>query len=237
VPAGEARAAVPGARSAAGEQPAELDPDEEARLAEIEERIARTNGVRWLVLAGVVLALLVALPAVLLIRDSSTDPVFGSLDKLSLPAWAAVQHSDEAGGSSWCVKTCRLRERTWRSSKSAKDTAPVYAQALVAAGWQRVGNCPKLNSGTYTCWQHDQYGLDLWVRDAPCDLNNVAPAPGAAPATPAPSTGTGVGPGASGAAAPLPTPSGSEAPPTCAGSLVTAKSGNPADPNWHQATA
>jgi hypothetical protein len=150
---------------------------------------------------------------------------------LQLPSWAVQGHTDQAAGNRWCIGTCRLRERTWRSAKGATDTAPAYEQALAEAGWQRwqTGGCPKPQSGVYTCWQRDEYVLDLWVRDAPCDVTNV---PGA-PASAGPGGAASTGPDASGGPGPLPTPSGSEPPPTCGGSLVTAKVGNGVDPHWH----
>jgi hypothetical protein len=185
--------------------------------------------------------LLVALPAVFLVRDASTDPVFAGLDRLNLPGWAAQVHQDTATGSRWCVDTCRLRERTWRSAKPAQNTDPVYRQALTGAGWHllHTGACPAPPTGVYTCWERDEYVLDLWTRDAACDLGNLAPAPGR-PAAPAPgaSGGPGPTPGASGSpgldpGAGIPSPGASDPPKTCEGALVTAKATEKANNLWH----
>jgi hypothetical protein len=165
--------------------------------------------------------LLGLLPAIFLVRDAAGDPVFAGLDSLELPGWAAQGHQDLASGNRWCVDTCMLRERTWHSTKPAADTDPVYRRALISAGWQpwHTAGCPTA-PGSYTCWQRDEYVLDLWTRDTPCSLASVPPTPLAG------------GPSAS--ANPVPTPTGAEPPPTCAGSLVTAKVANRVDPNWHR---
>jgi hypothetical protein len=147
--------------------------------------------------------------------------VFTGLDSLSLPDWAAQGHQDASSGNRWCVQTCRLRERTWRSAKPATDTAPVYQRALLDAGWHRsrTTGCPTA-PGSYTCWERDEFILDLWTRNAPCDLANVAPAPG---------TSASADPGGA-----IPAPNGSESPAICTGSLITAKVANRVDPNWHR---
>jgi hypothetical protein len=175
--------------------------------------------VRLAALVGAVVFLLGLLPAIFLIKDSGTDPVFAGLDQLNLPSFATQQQQDQSTGSRFCVKTCRLRERTWHSTKATDQTDPVYETALRQAGWRpwATAGCPKGVSGVYTCWQSDQFVLDLWTRNLPCDLATTAPTPAA---------------GAS--AAPAPTPTGSGPPPTCAGSLVTAKVADRADPDWHR---
>ncbi len=176
---------------------------------------------RLAALAAVAVLLLGALPAFFVIRDAVRDPVFAGLDALNLPSWADQQHVDQASGSRWCVDTCRLRERTWRSAKTAQETDPVYESALLAAGWSRwhTAGCPKGGTGVYTCWQRDQYKLDLWTRPAACALNDLAPT---------------LGPSANASATPVPTPTGTGPPPTCAGSLVTATVADGADPSWHK---
>lgn len=181
--------------------------------------------VHILALAAVTVLLLGALPLVLFLRSTGNDPVVKNLNSLSLPAWADVRHQDDASGSRWCVQDCRLTERTWRSSKAAADTDRAFQAALSGAGWVRwqTPGCPKLRTGTYTCWQRDQYVLDLWTRNAVCGLSGVAPSPGAPPPSTSPSP-----------LSPLdPAPTASGPPPTCAGSLVTAKVGERIDPNWH----
>jgi hypothetical protein len=171
--------------------------------------------------AVVAVLLLGALPAILFFRSSGTDPVFANLDGLSLPAWAAAQHPDEATGSRYCVKTCRLRERDWHSTKSAQETDAAFETALTKAGWVRwrTSGCPKLGTGTYTCWQRDQFVLDLWTRDAVCGL--VTPASAAPPSSAPP------------ALDPVPSAGASGPPPTCAGALVTAKATDRINTNWH----
>ncbi|OLB75620.1 MAG: hypothetical protein AUI14_20620 [Actinobacteria bacterium 13_2_20CM_2_71_6] len=168
--------------------------------------------------------LLIALPAAFLIHDTSADPVFVGLDNLHVPVWAAQSHQDTSDGSRWCVKDCRLRERTWRSVKPAQATDPAYQQALTEAGWRlhRTAGCPTPPTGVYTCWQRDEYVLDLWTRDAACDLSNVAPLPG-----------NTVPPATDPSAPAVPAPTASAPPPTCDGSLVTAKVTERANPNWH----
>jgi hypothetical protein len=172
-------------------------------------------------LGAVAVVLLALLPAIFLVRDASGDPVLAGLDSLELPSWAAQSHQDQASGNRWCVDTCRLRERTWRSTKPAADTDPVYQRALISAGWRpwHTPGCPTAN-GSYTCWQRDEYVLDLWTRDTPCDLASLPPVPPAG--------------GPSVTATPVAPPTGTEPPATCAGSLVTAKVANRVDPNWHR---
>jgi hypothetical protein len=204
-------------------RPTETRPAETSR-AELRRQAGRTPVI---VLAVAAVLLLAGLPALLWTKDASADPVYAGLDALAVPGWAAQSHQDSsAGGNRWCVHGCLLRERTWRSTKSAKDTDPVYRQALTAAGWRQrpAAKCPAPLTGTVSCWEHDEYLLDLWTRDAPCGLSNVAPAPGTSP-QPVPSTD----PGGAG-----PVPTGSAPPPTCAGSLVTAKVAEAGDPNWHR---
>jgi hypothetical protein len=196
------------------------------RFAPVSELPDDTRRLRLTTLAGLVLVLLVALPLFLLIRDSGKDAVTANLDSLNLPAWAAVAHDDGTSGSRWCIKTCRWRERTWRSDKGAGDTDPAYRSALSAAGWTPLTTgCPAApGTGSYSCWHREQYRLDLWTRDAVCGLSGVAPSPGASLPSAAPSAGAND--------LPLPVPSASGPPPTCQGSLVTAKVANRVDPHW-----
>ena len=197
------------------------------RFAPLRELPDDTRRLRLLALAGLVLVLLVALPAFLLIRDSAEDPVTTGLDSLALPAWAAVGHDDQTSGSRWCIQTCRWHERTWRSSKAAKETDPAYRTALTAAGWTPLTTgCPTgaAGAGSYSCWQHEQYRLDLWTRDAPCGLANVAPSPGASLPSAAPSATSDL--------LPAPAASASAPPPTCPGALVTGKVAARVDQHW-----
>lgn len=185
-------------------------------------------------LAAVAVLLLAVLPTALLVHQASSDPVFGALDQLDLPSWAAQNHVDTTSGSRWCVDSCQLRERTLRSAKAAKDTDPVYQAALSGAGWTRAdgAGCRSADnsSGILTCWQHDQYLLALFTRDAVCALSDVAPAPG----TPAPSASGDTGDGGAGPAGDpataIPTPGATGPPPVCGGSLVTIKVADRGDP-------
>jgi len=208
----------PPPRHATGEQPVVVDRPG-SRTAELRRQAGRAP---VLALAVAALVLFVALPAVFLLRDASADPVFADLDNLRLPSWAAQAHEDSATGNRWCVQTCRLRERTWRSAKPAQATDPVYRQALSDAGWRltQTGSCPAPPTGFYTCWQRDEYVLDLWTRDAACDLGNVAPAPGRSGGPADPSAG-------------IPPPEASGPPPTCEGSLVTVKATERANQEYH----
>jgi hypothetical protein len=221
------------ARHGSGEQPALRLGSGEQAYTGVDDDADRpgypprpTRPAHILALAVVAVLLLGVLPLALFLHSAGSDPVVTDLNSLSLPAWADVQHQDDASGSRWCIKDCRLRERTWRSEKSATETDAVFQTALTGEGWVRsqAPGCPKIDTGTYTCWQHDQYVLDLWTRNAVCGLSGVAPSPGAPPPSASPS-----------ATSPLdPVPTASGPPPTCAGALVTAKVDDGIDPNWHR---
>ena len=204
-------------RHATGEQPV-VDPPGR-RTAELRRQAGRVPVVALALAAFVLLA---ALPAAFLIRDISGDPVFAALDELKLPSWATQAHQDASTGNRWCLHDCRLRERTWRSAKPAQATDPVYRQALTAAGWRLRPSpgCPKQPTGAATCWQRDAYVLDVWIRDAPCDLSNIAAA-----------QGNGSPPADPNAA--IPSPGASGPPATCQGSLVTVKATDRYNPDWH----
>jgi integrin beta 3 len=208
-------------RHSTGEQPAVRPAS--GGGAELRRHIGR---IPVIALAVAALVFLVGLPAILVSKDASADPAFASLDSLQLPGWAAQAHQDTTlGGNRWCIETCLTRERVWRSTKPAQDTDPVFRKALVDAGWRprAAAQCPAAVTGTYTCWEHNEYVLDLWSRDAACGLSNVAPAPG--------QSGAPKGTDPSGA---VPAPTGTDPPPTCGGSLVTTRVGEFGDPNWHK---
>jgi hypothetical protein len=64
--------------------------------------------------------------------------------------------------------------------------------ALKRAGWTswNVPQCPAPGvDGVETCWQRDEYVLDLWVRAAVCQTKPVRPtvAPSGAARSPSPS--------------------------------------------------
>ncbi|KAB1903895.1 hypothetical protein [Micromonospora sp. AMSO31t] len=141
------------------------------------------------ILALVSVVLLGALPLYFGLRTLSHDPVFDTLDALSVPSWAATKTVDNVSGSRWCLQDCRLRERTVESQKAWKETAQAYEAALSRDGWQRwkVSRCPEQKvKGTYTCWRRDELTLDLWVREPTCVPPPVegepAPSPPPAPA-------------------------------------------------------
>lgn len=118
-------------------------------------------------LATVTVLLLGALPAFLLIREVTRDPVVRSLDQLAVPSWAARNPVDAGAGSRWCVGTCRVRWRTWESDRGIADTRKVYASALARQGWRpwRVSGCePEAVGEEHACYRRDEYTLDLLVR-------------------------------------------------------------------------
>jgi integrin beta 3 len=127
------------------------------------------------------------LPLFFGIRAATRDPVFNSLDALEVPGWAATEVDDRSSGSRWCFLDCRFRERTAQSDRPFEETAKVYSDALITAGWKpwQVGECPEQPvDGRYTCWQRDEFTLDLWVRLPECAVDAVAAQdPAALPST------------------------------------------------------
>jgi hypothetical protein len=162
---------------------------------------------RTLTLVAVVLAVVGAAPLFFGIRAAARDPVFVELDSLRLPSWAATSHEDEAHGSRWCIRQCRYRLRTWQSSRGPDETAAIFEKALRSAGWTTwlTPSCPAEGVEGYdTCWQMDEYALDLWTHAPPCYAVPVRPgaSPTASPTagpTPGPTAGTGAAPGCGGA--------------------------------------
>jgi integrin beta 3 len=162
-------------------------------------------------LSLIVAAVLGAPVGFLAIRGATRDPVFADLDAMNLPKWASVRHQDEASGSRWCIRECRFRERTWESARSPDQTAVAFEKALRGDGWiaWKATGCPAEGIEGYdTCWQRDEYVLDLWIREPVCDVKPVRPTVGPAPSTAPP--------------APSGQPSAA-APPGCPGSIATAK--------------
>lgn len=165
----------------------------------------------------IVIAVVGAPVGFFVIREAARDPVFAELDRWDLPEWAKTSHQDEAYGNRWCIRECRFRERTWQSKKDAKTTNPVYVEALGKAGWSSwaVAGCPAVGVEGYdSCWQRDEYVLDLWVRDAPCEITPVRPTVGTGSQAPAAASGGG----ASASAGPSGIPG-----PGCGTSLATIK--------------
>jgi hypothetical protein len=177
-----AAAAVPGALVVRKNAVPEKD-DEEAGgespggLLALRARLRSERRLRVITLVTLSVIVLGLLPLLFGIRSATRDPVFNSLDALSVPTWAANRVDDRTSGSIWCFFDCRFRERTAQSDRSLDETDKVYSSALTTAGWQaRSGDCsdqPNV-SGKYTCWTRDEFSLDLWVRPPECAVDAVA---------------------------------------------------------------
>jgi integrin beta 3 len=147
---------------------------------ELREKLRTQRRLRMVTLVSLAVVVLVVMPVLFGLRSASKDPVFGSLDSLGVPAWAAQDVHDNGSGSRWCFLDCRFRERIAQSSKSFQDTTATYTTALQAAGWKswKVSECPETpitkDQGTYTCWKRDEFTLDLWVRQPECAVDQVA---------------------------------------------------------------
>ena len=186
-------------------------------------RIQQQLKVGTLILVAVLL--LAAYPIYLFTRSVSADPVFGELDRLSLPSWAAILHEDAASGSRWCIGECRSRDRTWASEREPEETNTAYVTALQDAGWRPrlEGLCPAVDEGVATCWQRDEYVMDMWVRAPICNVPPPRPTvEGQAPTPERRHPGT---PGVEG------TPGPPVDPLLCPGSLVTVRVFNAIDYN------
>lgn len=144
-------------------------------------QLAQAKRVRQLRLATiifVVLAVVSAPAAFFVIREVTRDPVFVELDNLNLPEWAARNPTDGALGSRWCIRECRSRQRTWESARGPEETNRAFVGKLKDAGWVEwdIPDCQAEGvDGIETCWQRDEYVLDLWVRAAVCDVRNARP--------------------------------------------------------------
>ncbi len=171
-----------------------------------------------------VLALLLVLPVALLVRQRLADPLAGQLDALGVPAAVDLHHADDHGQSPYCVDTCAWLKRIYQSGQPAQQTDTVFRSALTAHGWRTAkGTCPKPADGSYSCWQRDQYVLDLWVRPANCDSSAYHPLP--VPSESVPPAEGDVEPSAE----PSPTGPASAQCPTAQASVQLA---NAADPVW-----
>jgi integrin beta 3 len=147
--------------------------------SELRRQMRQKRRLRMLVLAGLTLLVLGALPMFFGIRSASRDPVFHSLDALGVPAYAASTVEDNGSGSRWCFLDCRFRERTAQSQKPIPETAKIYGDALTKAGWQpwKVDGCPEqpvTDGSSYSCWRRDEFTLDLWVRQPACQVDAFA---------------------------------------------------------------
>jgi hypothetical protein len=165
--------------AAAGELPEEGSAGTEGtRVPGIVEHLRGRRRLRLVALVSLSAVVLVLLPLFFGVRAASRDPVFRSLDQLSVPAWASQRVEDRSSGSRWCFLDCRFRERTAQSERPFQETAKEYVGALTRAGWQpwRVAACPEqpITDGQYSCWRRDEFTLDLWVRLPECAADAVA---------------------------------------------------------------
>jgi hypothetical protein len=175
-------------------------------------RIAQQLKVATLTLVAV---LLLAAYPVYLFTHTAAEDMFGELDSLSLPGWAAGPHEDAARGSRWCIGECRIWDRTWQSAQGPAETQHAYEVALRDAGWltRTKGACPSAQAGAASCWQRDDYVLDMWVRAPICE---VPP--------PRPTTSGKASAAPTGSSAPVRSAGpGNTTNPPCPGALVTVK--------------
>lgn len=134
-----------------------------------------------------VLAIIVAPIGYFVIREGVRDPIFAELDEWAVPRWAAGKHVDEAFGSRWCIGECRYRERTWESARAPEETNRAYIAAARAQDWRpsAIEGCVAGEiEGFQTCWQRDEYVLNLWVRPPVCAIKPTRPQVG--PSAPPP---------------------------------------------------
>jgi hypothetical protein len=157
------------------------------RRADLRRQLNEVRRLRSATVILLVIAVLAAPLAFYALREAARDPVFGDLAALEVPDWAARDIRDEADGSRWCIGQCRLRQRIMRSERPPAETAAVYTTALRKAGWITwpVEGCHTDGpDGIESCWQRDEYVLDLWVYQPECEVQLKAPDDGAAgPAT------------------------------------------------------
>jgi hypothetical protein len=229
---GAPRAAQPQGAQGRGEGRLAGVPDDEDLEDDYLDDDPGTSRGAALLLAGLAVVLLAVLPALFLIRDAARDPVYSGLNALAVPSWANLAHEDQSSGNAFCFGTCALRERVVQSARSTAETDAAFQGALRRAGWERLTGapCPSARSGVYTCWQHDQYVLDLWTRDANCATSQYGGAqPG--PSLVVPSNAIDAVPSAAPSVAPS---RAGPATAACPVSQVTVKVGNRADPLWHK---
>ena len=147
---------------------------------DLREKLRARRRLRVVSLLSLAVVVLVMLPALFGLRSATKDPVFGSLDSLDVPSWAAKQVEDRGSGSGWCFLDCKFREREAQSDKPFKETTAAYTAALRKAGWKtwKVSECPEYpipaDQGTYSCWKRDEFTLDLRVGQPECAVDKVA---------------------------------------------------------------
>lgn len=174
-------------------------PQRPPRLArsELRRQLREVARLRVATITLVILAVIGAPLGYFIIQEAARDPIFAELDRWDLPDWATGNPQDEAYGSRWCIRECRFRERTWESSKESATTNEAYLEALRDAGWATwtVAGCPAEGVDGYdSCWQRDEYVLNLWVRDAPCEITPIRPTVGAASSEPTAETSAAASP-------------------------------------------
>jgi hypothetical protein len=156
------------------------------RRASLRTELNEVRRTRTVAVIILVLAVLGAPLAFYAVRETANDPVFGHLGALDVPDWAAKNPQDQTTGSRWCIGECRLRQRIMRSERLPDETNVVYTEALKKAGWAawKIEGCPpEGQDGFESCWQRDEYVLDLFVYQPECEVQLKTPDP-SKPATP-----------------------------------------------------
>jgi hypothetical protein len=141
-----------------------------------------------------------------------------------VPAAVDLHHADEGAASSYCVHQCAWLKRTYQSGQPVEQTVTAFRTALTAHGWHPAGgSCPKPADGSYSCWQRDQYVLDLWVRPGTCENSGYQPMP--VPSESKPPVEDDIVP----SAAPAPSQPVST---QCPAAVASVQLTNSADPDW-----
>ncbi|MEV6344588.1 hypothetical protein [Actinoplanes sp. NPDC051851] len=152
----------------------------EGGLSELRRKLRTQRRLRLGTLSTLAIVVLLVLPAFFGLRAMSSDPVFASLDALSVPSWADKNVDDQGSGNRWCFMDCRFRERVADSERPFKETSEAYTTALKKAGWTswKVADCPETavnaDEGLYSCWKRDEFTLDLYVSLPGCAVDQVA---------------------------------------------------------------
>lgn len=197
--------------------------------SEVRRQLREQQRLRMWTLILLVVAVVGALPFYFVLRAATQDPVITSLDALSVPSWAVLNKTDNITGSRWCVLDCRYRERTAESNRPITETAKVYREALLAAGWSQMTHVPgcepvQEQDSDHSCWRRDEFTLDLSVNEPACMQEALRKRP-RIDVTPSatPSASESASPGAS------PTPSSTAPADDCVGSVVQIKVFNAID--------